>query len=112
MSKKEICVWVDGKVIPVTFINIPDATTKEAAAYVNYAQSRMTAPLDNLTVKMCDDGKVDVSYEGNGTKFERIRRITGYLVGTVERWNNAKQAEERERVKHGVGDNNAVYNVW
>lgn len=33
-------------------------------------------------------------------KFERIRRITGYLVGTLDRWNSAKQAEERERVKH------------
>ena len=32
--------------------------------------------------------------------FERIRRITGYLVGTLERFNNAKQAEERDRVKH------------
>jgi ribonucleoside-triphosphate reductase len=35
--------------------------------------------------------------------FERIRRITGYLVGTVERFNNAKRAEERDRVKHSVG---------
>ncbi|WP_312649149.1 anaerobic ribonucleoside triphosphate reductase [Aminipila sp.] len=34
--------------------------------------------------------------------FERIRRITGYLVGTVDRFNNAKQAEEKERVKHDV----------
>lgn len=33
--------------------------------------------------------------------FERIRRITGYLVGTVDRWNNAKKAEEHDRVKHG-----------
>jgi ribonucleoside-triphosphate reductase len=32
--------------------------------------------------------------------FERIRRITGYLVGTLDRFNNAKRAEERERVKH------------
>ena len=39
---------------------------------------------------------------GHGVKFERIRRITGYLVGTVDRWNDAKQAEERDRVKHGV----------
>lgn len=37
---------------------------------------------------------------GKGVKFERIRRITGYLVGTMDRWNNAKQAEERDRVKH------------
>lgn len=34
--------------------------------------------------------------------FERIRRITGYLVGTLDRFNNAKRAEERDRVKHGV----------
>lgn len=33
-------------------------------------------------------------------KFERIRRITGYLVGTVERFNNAKRVEVRDRVKH------------
>lgn len=38
---------------------------------------------------------------GKGIKFERIRRITGYLVGTVEKWNGAKQAELRDRVKHG-----------
>ena len=37
---------------------------------------------------------------GEGVKFERIRRITGYLVGTVERFNNAKRAEEHDRVKH------------
>lgn len=34
--------------------------------------------------------------------FERIRRITGYLVGTMDRWNNAKTAEERDRVKHNT----------
>jgi len=39
---------------------------------------------------------------GEGIKFERIRRITGYLVGTTDRFNNAKRAEERDRVKHGV----------
>ena len=37
---------------------------------------------------------------GKGRDFERIRRITGYLVGTIDRWNNAKRAEERDRVKH------------
>ncbi|MBQ5988941.1 MAG: anaerobic ribonucleoside triphosphate reductase [Oscillospiraceae bacterium] len=37
--------------------------------------------------------------------FERIRRITGYLVGTVDRFNNAKQAEVRDRVKHSVEEN-------
>lgn len=37
---------------------------------------------------------------GNGVRFERIRRITGYLVGTLDRFNNAKRAEEHDRVKH------------
>lgn len=37
---------------------------------------------------------------GEGVEFERIRRITGYLVGTVERFNNGKRAEEKDRVKH------------
>lgn len=41
------------------------------------------------------DGKV-----GKGVKFERIRRITGYLVGTTDRWNNAKKQELAQRVKH------------
>ena len=39
---------------------------------------------------------------GEGVGFERIRRITGYLVGTVDRFNNGKRAEERDRVKHGT----------
>lgn len=37
---------------------------------------------------------------GEGVKFERIRRITGYLVGTVERFNDGKKAEEHDRVHH------------
>lgn len=39
---------------------------------------------------------------GEGVPFDRIRRITGYLVGTVERFNNAKRAEVNDRVKHGL----------
>lgn len=37
---------------------------------------------------------------GTGVKFERIRRITGYLVGSLDRFNNGKKAEEHDRVKH------------
>ena len=39
---------------------------------------------------------------GEGVEFERIRRITGYLVGTVDRFNDAKRAEESDRVKHSL----------
>ena len=43
-----------------------------------------------------------MSYEFEEIPFERIRRITGYLVGTLDRFNNAKKAEEHDRVKHDV----------
>lgn len=39
---------------------------------------------------------------GEGVSFERIRRITGYLVGTLDRFNNGKRAEEHDRLKHQV----------
>ncbi len=39
---------------------------------------------------------------GEGVKFERIRRITGYLVGSLTRFNDAKRAEEHDRVKHDL----------
>lgn len=39
---------------------------------------------------------------GEGIKFERIRRITGYLTGGLDRWNDGKRAEEHDRVKHTV----------
>ncbi len=42
---------------------------------------------------------------GQGVGFERIRRITGYLVGTMDKWNDAKRAEERDRVKHSLTQN-------
>ena len=42
-----------------------------------------------------ENGKV-----GEGVKFERIRRVTGYLVGTLDRFNNGKRAEEADRGKH------------
>ena len=37
---------------------------------------------------------------GGGIPFQRLRRITGYLVGTVDRWNDGKKAELKDRVKH------------
>lgn len=39
---------------------------------------------------------------GEGVGFDRVRRVTGYLVGTLDRFNDAKRAEERDRVKHSL----------
>lgn len=57
--------------------------------------------MSRLQVK---DGKV-----GENIKFERIRRITGYLVGTLDRFNDGKRAEEQDRVKHSLKENNNDY---
>ena len=52
--------------------------------------------------RLFEETKTKQKMVGQGMGFERIRRITGYLVGTLDRFNNAKRAEERDRVKHGV----------
>lgn len=46
--------------------------------------------------------KVSHGMVGEGVEFERIRRITGYLVGTLDRFNNGKRSEVEDRVKHGI----------
>lgn len=66
----------------------------EAAHYVK------RAPKGCTLVKVETDGEwVNLTY-CDRVPFERIRRITGYLVGTLDRFNDAKRAEERDRVKH------------
>ena len=71
----------------------------ELKNYVKYVKERVPN-VSVIEVTLCEDGLVDVSYIARGEKFERIRRITGYLVGTIDRWNDSKQAEEHDRVKH------------
>lgn len=51
---------------------------------------------------LIDGDYVNVSYHFEFPKFQRIRRITGYLVGDMSRWNDSKYAEEHDRVKHGM----------
>ena len=48
--------------------------------------------------------KADEKKVGEGVNFERIRRITGYLVGTTDRFNNGKKAELKDRIKHSCGE--------
>lgn len=91
-------LMIDG--VKVTAIGLENFTEAEAKNYVDYVRARVETPVKEIEVEMCDDGKVDVHYLAQGDKFERIRRITGYLVGTIDRWNDSKQSEERERVKH------------
>ena len=82
--------------------------TKEIfAKYQKYfAEKHGVKPEDiqiNMVVPIPGTDDVNVEYKNLAeNKFERIRRVTGYLVGTLDRWNDAKQAEERERVKHTI----------
>ena len=70
-----------------------ELSEKEKMAYVDYLQS--------LDINV--DGEfVDLHYKFEPIGFERIRRITGYLVGTMDNWNSAKAAEEADRVKHNI----------
>lgn len=91
---------IDG--VEVVAIGLDDFSEAEAKNYVDYVRARVAEPLKSIRVKMCDDGKVDVSYLAKGEKFERIRRVTGYLTGDTSRWNDAKQSEEHDRVKHNA----------
>ena len=88
--------------VEVTFVGIDDVTENEPKNYVEYVRERVDYPVKSIKVVACDDGMIDLNYELQGEKFERIRRITGYLTGSLDSWNDAKQAEEHDRVKHGI----------
>lgn len=76
-------------------------TDEEQNYYIEHAQTRYGASLEGLEIVL-DGDDVCLKYHLKPAPFERVRRITGYLVGTLDRWNNAKRAEEHDRVKHGV----------
>ena len=86
--------------VEVTVVNgtLPQA---EIDAYVKRAIDKYGR--EPLSMEISVDGDyVDVSYDFGAAPFQRVRRITGYLVGTLDRFNNAKRAEERDRIKHSV----------
>lgn len=94
-------------------VNVVNGTLsqKEIDAYVDRAKELYP---DKCITEMdisVDGDYVDVEYHYSTVPFQRIRRITGYLVGTLDRFNNAKKAEVNDRVKHGLStdDGEDVY---
>ena len=73
----------------------------EINAYIQRAKEKFGKEPFGIDIHV-DGDYVDLSYDFGNQPFHRIRRITGYLVGTLDRFNNAKRAEEADRVKHGV----------
>ena len=76
-------------------------TQQEIDAYIAHARNAHPDKLiSGLDIRL-DGDYADLTYIWKTVPFERIRRITGYLVGTVDRFNDAKRAEESDRVMHG-----------
>lgn len=79
-----------------------NASPEEAQNYIAYLEDKYGKRVKSVNIEL-DGEYADLTYELEPVPFERIRRITGYLVGTMDHWNDAKQAEEADRVKHTVG---------
>lgn len=76
---------------------------EEVQSYLDSGHERFGSVLDSMDIEVLSDEEVKVTYHlFSSQPFERVRRITGYLVGTLDKWNDAKRAEEKERLKHGV----------
>jgi len=72
----------------------------EVEAYVKRAREKYPDKMISGIDISLDGDFVDITYHWKSVPFERIRRITGYLVGTLERFNDGKRAEEADRLKH------------
>ena len=88
--------------IEVSVKGVDNVSEQEITNYIDYIQEQTSEELERLEISAAQNGSVALDYTLRPPKFERIRRITGYLVGTIDRWNNAKRAEEHDRVKHGL----------
>jgi hypothetical protein len=73
----------------------------EIQAYIDRWKDKGDTPLDTLYLYV-DGDYVEIRARFEHVPFERMRRITGYLVGSLDRFNDAKLAEVNERVKHSV----------
>ena len=74
---------------------------QEIDAYVERAEKRFGKRPIGMDIRV-DGDYVELTYDFGQQPFHRIRRITGYLVGTLARFNNGKAAEERDRVTHSL----------
>lgn len=83
--------------------NGENISQEEINEYVKYVEEKYPdKKIATLDLNVNGD-YVDLNYTfENDVPFERIRRITGYLVGTLDRFNDGKRAEERDREKHDV----------
>ena len=92
------------------YASVPkDAIKKALESVEQYENMHVSVLVELGTTLLAKYGSEEIAQEYYdehcqyfGNKFERLRRITGYLVGTLDRWNDGKKAEEHDRVKHSV----------
>lgn len=104
VSEKTQKTTIDGVQIVVNYANDEDARVSEdeMRAYLKRGYEKYPhGMLETLTLDV-EGEDVGIHYGLAPVKFDRIRRITGYLVGTLDRFNDGKRAEEHDRVKHAV----------
>ncbi len=90
---------MDARKITIIGGYMEDAEIKQ---YITYLEDKYPSEeVASLTLTI-DNDYVDMSYTMRPLSFQRIRRITGYLVGTLDTFNDAKRAEESQRIKHNV----------
>lgn len=75
---------------------------EEMEAYVDMLKKKYPERIFRDITFTVDGDYVDINYHYDVIPFDRIRRITGYLVGSLDRFNDAKRSEESQRVKHNV----------
>lgn len=89
--------------------DISQISEEEKNAYVEWVKNKYPDEIiDEIIISFDDEGYAKIETHKHSVPFNRIRRITGYLVGSLERFNNGKRAEEHDRVKHGVTENDEL----
>lgn len=85
--------------------DISSISEEEKKGYIDYARKKYpNEEIDEIIIEFDNEGYANLEIHKHSKPFVRIRRITGYLVGTLDRFNNGKRAEEHDRVKHGISD--------
>lgn len=79
-----------------------EMSDQSCRSYIAWAREKNPGHVIESMNLEFDGEEVGVEYKIAPVPFEKIRRITGYLVGTVDRFNDAKAAEEHDRVKHTI----------
>lgn len=89
-------------IVSVKNADISTIPQEEINAYKKYVQDKYPDEIIDEIILEFEGDDVKIETHKHSIPFNRIRRITGYLVGSLERFNNGKRAEEHDRVKHTI----------